>query len=493
MRLILNIFSSIFPNLEEKNGNRETERVIDASIRLPVLGMIKASIAWLAFALILGICSSMQLHDPTFGAGSSILTYGKVNPAFWNALVYGWAFNAAWAVGAWILVRLSGVALTNGFALIVSSTAWNIGLTIGIFGIFIGHQNPYKFLEMPSYVMPFILVSFVATGVWGLMTFKARLHRSSYASQWYLIVALFAFAWLFMGAQAMLFYTGVQGSFQYLVGSWYADGLINLAIAPVAFATLYYLIPKTLGTHVLGYRYSGSAFWFWILFASASGVSLMVNGPIPAWVASAGVIASFGLMAPGLTLGMQFFSSCFSQFERVWETVSMRFVFMGLIGFAYYLWHVCFGSLRISADTVQFTTYESGVQFVGLVGFAGMIFTGATYFILPRLLNKNIPQNGMVELQYWLQILGTITVAVGMIYGGESTGELMNQSTASVATIQKGATPYHVAVTFGFVMLLIAAVAYAINFAWLLASDRSEEEESAELIGQSPDLEYKTS
>ena len=59
-----------------------------------------------------------------------------------------------------------------------------------------------------------------------------------------------------------------------------------------------------------------------------------------------------------------------------------------------------------------------------------MVFTGAIHFTLPRLLNKELPSTTIVDLQFWLQLLGVILVSIGLISGGFLHGELINESTA---------------------------------------------------------------
>lgn len=494
MRLISNLFSSLFPGSVAAGSQSGVEREIDASTRFAVLGAIKGSVFWLLVASILGLMASIKLHSPSYLSDASALTYGRVYPAFWNALVYGWLFNAGIACVSWIVARLAGRAQSNGHLLAVFVGAWNVAVTIGIVGIFWGDQNPYSMLEFPAYTAPFLLVSFVGIGVWVALAFRARAFRSSFASQWHALAGVFAFVWIYTVAQTMIFVAPTGGVFEAVVAAWYRSNLFGLAVAPLAFATIYYLIPKALGQHVVGYRQSSLAFWSWIAFTSCSGLASLVNGPFPAWIASAGVVASFALLLPLMIFSMQFLSSLFVSFSKIWDTISIRYVFYGVVAFILATLLIVVGSLREVQDTIQFSHFDSGARFLFLAGFAGMVFMGGIYFMLPRLLRKPLPSPGLADFQFWILGLGIFAVSFSMVFGGVTFGSLLNNSSADTIRIVENAQAYLFMSTIGFVIFLCGSLAFAVSFFWMLASSRDEEEEAtAELLKPAPELEYTAS
>ncbi len=494
MSLIGNICSSLCPELNGETKNRESVRAIDASIRFPLLSLIKSAIVWLIIATIFGLIASIKLHSPSFFGDSSILTYGKVEPVFWNALIYGWLFNAGITCAVFLLARLGGTTAGLGIFLTIAITLWNVAVGFGIIGILAGEQLPYQWLEFPAFVGPVLFTAFVGIGLWCMLTFRARIHRTSFASQWWIIAALFSFAWIYTTAQMMLVCFPAQGAIQTLVNSWYVENVFGLFIAPFTFATILYLLPKTLGAPVVGHKYNTFlAFWSWLLFASFSGVASMAHGPIPVWVSSVGVIASFGLLLPATTLSIQFLSSLFQRFSVIWDSATARFLLAGCIAFVVLMYLKVFGALRSSQGVTQFSVYDSGLWYLAFFGFAGMVFTGASLFILPRLLNKELPSSTLVDLQFWAQSMGVIIVSIGLISGGEQQGALLNQSTADTLVIVKTMRSSFFMITTGLTFILVGAVANAITYFWLLISDRSESEQSVSLIKEAPELEYNAS
>src|SRR5689334_24669743 len=73
---------------------RVERALIDASTRLPVLVFYTSAIAWLLLATLFGILTSFQIHSPDFLANVSFLTWGRVRPVHFDALIYGWASMA---------------------------------------------------------------------------------------------------------------------------------------------------------------------------------------------------------------------------------------------------------------------------------------------------------------------------------------------------------------------------------------------------------------
>ncbi|MCH6257534.1 cbb3-type cytochrome c oxidase subunit I [Puniceicoccaceae bacterium K14] len=493
MNLISNICSTLCPQLEDGEEARQTERAIDASLRFPTLGLIKGAAVWLVIALAFGIVSFIKLVSPDFMGDSATFTYGKVVPAFWNALVYGFAFNGGLACATWTIGRLTGKATGLNITLVIGIIAWNFSVLFGLGGIFWGDQTPFSLLEFPPYAAYMLLASFALIGFWALKTFNKRIFRSTFAAQWHLVAAVFAFIWILSVAIIMLYCAPVQGVFQGLVAAWYSSNLLGLVLFPMTFAALYYFIPKVFGTPIVGYRYSGIAFWTWMLFTAFSGPAALVNGPVPFWVSSIGVLATFGLLMPTTTLSIQFLSSLLGNFSNIWKTIAGRFLLIGALSFTLYSLLSIYASWRMTNEVIQFSLFDSGLMILGLLGFVGMTLIGGMYYILPRIVNKSLPSN-IIDLQFWAQSFGLILMVGSLLYGGYQQGALLNGSSdSSLVTILTVSQSFLFVTILGAVFYLFGAVAFMVSYIWVTLSSRSETEKSAELVKASSDLEYSAS
>ena len=120
---------------QDKVAQEDIQRrtAIDRSARFPVLFFITSAAVWLTVAVILGFVQQMKLHSPAFLDISSLffLNYGRSNPAFMSALVYGWAIQAGIGVGIWLMARLCSAEVKNPITLIVAGHFWNLGGSFG--------------------------------------------------------------------------------------------------------------------------------------------------------------------------------------------------------------------------------------------------------------------------------------------------------------------------------------------------------------------------
>ena len=69
-------------------------RQIDASCRVPLLALFGGAALWLVIGSVLAMIASIKFHAPDFLADCPWLTYGRVQPAADDALLYGFCIPA---------------------------------------------------------------------------------------------------------------------------------------------------------------------------------------------------------------------------------------------------------------------------------------------------------------------------------------------------------------------------------------------------------------
>jgi cytochrome c oxidase cbb3-type subunit 1 len=96
----------------ETNHPTATVAEIDASCRLPLLALLVGASIWLVLGTVLAVIASIKFHAPDFLAECPALTYGRVQAAANDALVYGFCLPAGLGVMLWIFSRLSQTVFT---------------------------------------------------------------------------------------------------------------------------------------------------------------------------------------------------------------------------------------------------------------------------------------------------------------------------------------------------------------------------------------------
>src|SRR5207244_3485955 len=145
--------------------------------------------------------------------------------------------------------------------LAIAIAFWNLGVTLGMLGIFAGGSTGFEWLEMPRYASPILFGAYVLIGFCALTVFYTRRERSLYVSQWYLLAALFWFPWIYSAAQLLLVFFPVRGVLQASVNWWYINNLSQIWFGFVGLAAIFYFLPKLTGRPLYSVYLAMLAFW----------------------------------------------------------------------------------------------------------------------------------------------------------------------------------------------------------------------------------------
>ena len=443
---------------------------IDASVRAPIIVFFVFGLLWLLAGTAFALISSVQLHNPGFLNDEAWTTYGRMRPAFLSAMVYGWGFNAAFAIAMWLMARLSGSVLPGGIVAAVGGVFWNLGVAIGIAGILSGDATGYAWLDMPRYVAPLLFVAYAMIGSVTVATFRFGRFRTAYVSQWYLLAALFWFPRFFTIAQAMLLFNSPRAVVQSILQSWYAGNVFGLWLAPVALASIYFFIPKITGRPIRDYRIARMGFWSLGLFASWAGVRLLIGSPVPAWVQAAGAAASLMMLIPAVVVAVNHLGSLSDQFRRLKESPTLAFSAFASLAFVVWCVLTAATSLRSVAGVTQFTLVNLAVVQLEVQAFFSMAAFGAAYYLLPRVAGIGWPSGALIKAHYWATAAGATLAVLCLAIGGWMQGSAINnpEQFPEYMNVVQRTTPYLVGHSLALVLLAVGHLAFAVNVVTLL-------------------------
>jgi len=441
---------------------------IDASLRTPLVVLIGSALVWLLIASVLGLVSAWKLHCPGFLDACEYTTYGRIQPAQTNAFIYGWGFNAAFAVSLWLMARLSRGALPGCGVLLVGAIFWNAGVTLGLGGIIAGFSTSIEWLELPGFATPLLLVAYALIASWTLVVFRAGRSHQIYASQWYIFAALFWFPWIYTIAQVMLVFSPVRGTVQSVVHAWFTSNLFLLWFASIALAAIYYFLPKILVKSVSNYYLASLAFWWLAIFGSWAGISRLIGGPVPAWVQTVGAAASFMLIVPLVILSMNHYGTLAGRWSAALSNLTLRFIVFGIVALTLVLLAWVAGALHGVAAITQFTYFTAAEAQLGLYGFFSMVVFGALYYIVPRVLGTTWASSALASFHFTASAVGVILLVASLALGGIKQGGLLADATVAFADVTKATQPYLFAAFIAGVILAVGQVAFALNFFWTL-------------------------
>lgn len=467
-------------------------RAIDASTRSPVLAFLVFGVLWLLVATAFALVSVSQLHQPeVFGGRAAWLNYGRAWPAAMNALLYGWGFNAAFAVALWLMARLSRAALGAGSLAVVGGLFWNVGVAIGVGGVLAGDSTGHKALEMPWYAAPVLFAAYALVGASAVATFRFRRSGPAYVSQWYLLAALFWFPWLYSIAQVMLEFGLARGTVQSVLNAWYAYNVHALWLAPIGLAAIYYFLPKLLGRTIHDYRLARMGFWSYGLFASWAGAKSLIGGPVPAWVQACGTAASLMLLIPVVVIAVNHYGTLAGRLKRFRESSVLAFIGFSAAGFSLAGVGTAVTSLRTVAEYTQFTFVDLALEHIALYAFFSMAAFGAVYYLVPRLVGRAWPSAALIAAHFRLSAIGAALAIVCLIAGGVLQGLATNDVArfSEFEDVAARTMPFLAGHTLGWVILAVGHVAFAVNLGMMILKPSPASAAAAALQQQPPALE----
>src|SRR5271170_2579431 len=166
--------------VNEISPDQVSDNKIDASCRVPLLALFGGAALWLVVGLVLALIASLSFHMPEKFANCSLLTYGRVQPAANDAILYGFAIPAALGVMLWIFARLSQSELVLPLVPIVAANLWHFGVFVGIVAILIGDSTGFAWLEFPRGSSVLLFAAFLLIAISAVATFGQRKERELY-------------------------------------------------------------------------------------------------------------------------------------------------------------------------------------------------------------------------------------------------------------------------------------------------------------------------
>jgi len=461
---------------------------VDRSMRLPAIVFIVSGVLWLLAGTVFALLAALAFHPASqevLVAKHEVGTMGIMRAAHLNAMIYGWGTNVAFAVAPWMMGRLCRTRIRHTPILLTAGVFYNIGVTVGIIGILRGDMVGIEWLEMPAYATPLIAISFALTGVWVVLAFRWRQSNHIYVSQWYILAAFFWLPWLYTIAQIMLIFMPARGVVQPLTNWWFAHNVLGLWLTPLALATAYYLIPKVLGRPIYSYYLSVIGFWTLALFYNWAGVHHLIGGPVPAWVISAGTVASVMMVIPVLVTAINHHMTVVGMHRQGWASPTIRFVVFGAINYTLVSLAGSAMALRSVSEVTHFTHFTVGHAHHGVYAFFTMIMFGAVYYMMPRLLMKEWPSAFLIRTHWWACAIGITLMVAALSIAGWKQGLMMNATTEDgLATYEfsqvvEMTKPYLVARSFSGLLLTLGHLSFAVSVFWIIFRPRSSEAETS--------------
>jgi cytochrome c oxidase cbb3-type subunit I len=439
-------------------------REIDLSCRSPLMLFFGSGLVWLFIGTLLALVASIKLHKASFLAGMPCLTYGRLEPAAANAVIYGFAMPCAFGVLLWIMCRLGKVRLLFQATLCVAGIIWNLALTAGFLAILGGGSTGYEWLELPKFAALIMFVAYLLIGVCAVVNFRFRSQRGLYPSQWYLLGALFWFAWIYSAANLLLLVVPVRGVFQNVINAWYVTNLTDLCFTSVALAIIFYFLPKLIDRPLYSSLLAAFGFWTLAFVVQWTGLTRLISGPVPAWMVSVGIAANGLMVVPLIAVAINWYLTVAGRVGVLRQTATGRFMWFAAASYVVAAVAQILLGFRETSEVTHFTYAEAARAQLLLHGFVAMALFGAIYYIVPRITEIEWPALKAVCRHFTFYGLGAALLFVALGAGGLLQGLRVNQGTAEFISATRKTIPFIGISTLGILLLLVGEFFLLKNF-----------------------------
>jgi cytochrome c oxidase cbb3-type subunit 1/cytochrome c oxidase cbb3-type subunit I/II len=219
--------------------------------------------------------------------------------------------------------------------------------------------------------------------------------------------------------------TGAESGVVDAIFLWfYGHNIFGLLVTPLAIGIAYYMFPRIarapLFTHVL----SLIGFWSLLLLYTHIGAHHLIQAPIPTWLKTVSVIDSFAMMLPVATVLVNQWYTARGRFSRFLVSPASKLMFIGTIWYAIVCIQGPIQSLAWVQRVTHFNNWVIGHSHIAVLGFTGFIALGGMYYVLPSVTGRKLYSDRLVNIQYWLVLLGLLDFFLWLTIAGLIQGHV---------------------------------------------------------------------
>ncbi len=379
---------------------------------------------WMVIGTLAGAGSAIHLVAPDYFANIPHLEFGRIRAVHVNSVLFG--FVNAMLVGAalYMLPKVLDTKLYTESMAVLAAVFYNAGVVLGDLGLLLGFTQGREYAEyiFPSDVL--IVIAFVLLSVIMTLTILRRREQLLYVSAWYFVGAVVWTSFMYIVGNVMWHpSTGSESGVPDAIFLWfYGHNVFGLLVTPLAVGIAYYMFPRIAQAPLYSQALGIIGFWSLLAFYTHIGGHHLLQAPIPTWLKTVSVIDSFAMMLPVATVLVNQWYTARGRFDRFLANPAAKLMFIGTIWYAIVCIQGPVQSLASVQRVTHFNNWVIGHSHIAVLGFTGFIALGGMYYILPYITGRQVYSHTLVNVQYWLILIGLtgffiVLTSAGLIQG----------------------------------------------------------------------------
>jgi cytochrome c oxidase cbb3-type subunit 1 len=439
---------------------------IDVSCRLPLLVLFISAAVWLVLGSIFAFLGSLIFHKSDLFSNSFAFSYGHLMSARTTSFLYGAGIQLGLAFTIWFFCRLGRTPLAQPILVTVGAALWNLGVTVGVVGILIGDATGFETLDMPRYAALIVFLGYLIVATLAVVTLHGRRERPLYISHWFLLAALFWFAWIYSTANLSLLVFPVRGVTQAVIAWWFSANLQIVWFGLVGVGAIFYFVPIFTNRALNNQYLALFTFWMLILFASWSGVPN--SAPVPAWIPALSTVGAGLTLVPVLTFALNLHGTIEGKYSSLMASPLLKFIAVGILAFIVASILNAISSLVQVSHVTDLTWFTPARLQLYIYGFFVMVMFAAVYYIVPQLIGIEFSSAKRINAHFLLATAGIVLIVLPFAIGGIVQGFMLQNPANPFLKVANATLMFLRISTFGDLLLLAAHFVFFFNIVGLV-------------------------
>ena len=440
-----------------------------------VTTLVVCSIVWAVVAMAVGVYIAAELVWPTLDFGQPWLSFGRLRPLHTNGVIFGFGVSALMGTAFYSVQRTCHVPLFLPGLAWFTAIAWQLAVLFGGLSLLAGINagKEYAELEWPFDIA--ITVVWVCFAIVFFGTIAQRKIKAIYVSNWFYGGLIIVIAMLHIGnSLAMpvtLFksYSLFAGAQDAILQWWYGHNAVGFLLTGGFLGMMYYFLPKQSEQPIWSYRLSIIAFWAFTYSYIWAGPHHLHYNAIPEWVQSLAVVMSIILLAPSWATMVNGIMTVSGASQKLRTDPALKFIVLSLAFYGLATFEGPMMAIKSVNVVSHFTDWTIGHVHSGALGWNALITFGTYYYLVPKLVGKELYSIRLANVHFWLALAGTMLYVLAMWGAGISQGLLwlsldeFGELRYSFRDIMASMPPYYLLRLVAGLIFLSGAVLMAFN------------------------------
>ena len=380
---------------------------------------------WMVIGTLAGLVGAIHMVAPDFFANISWLEFGRVRAFHTSTVLFGFVTAMLFGCAFYILPKVLDSKLYSEPMGNLAALFFNAAVLVGGTALLMGQTQGREYAEYIFPVDVLVVIAFLLISINVLLTVAHRREPLLYVSAWYFAGAGVWTSIMYVLGNVMWHpRTGSEAGVVDAIFLWfYGHNVFGLLVTPLAVGIGYYMVPRIAKAPLYSQLLGVIGFWSLLAFYTHIGAHHLLQAPIPTWLKTVSAIDSFAMMIPVATVLFNWWYTSRGRFQNFLVNPAAKLMMVGSFFYAIVCVQGPIQSLPWIQRVTHFNNWVVAHAHIAVLGFTGFIALGGMYYVLPYVSGRKIHSEKLINLQYWLVLVGLVGFFVVLTPAGLIQGQ----------------------------------------------------------------------